>query len=129
MAVELRDREKQMELLSTAVGHAADGVIITDRDGTVQYVNDSVCNNTQFSREELLGRQAYILQYRANGHGPSFEMRDTIVQGHQWSGRIENRRKDGSNYLEQCRISPILDGSGEIGNFVGNFSKSGGSRR
>jgi signal transduction histidine kinase/CheY-like chemotaxis protein len=45
-------------------------------------------------------------------------MWDTIKRGEIWSGRITNKRKDGTYYEEDATISPVRDATGEIVNFV-----------
>jgi len=42
----------------------------------------------------------------------------TILSGKTWHGELYNKRKDGSLYLEEESITPVLDESGEIAHFV-----------
>jgi PAS domain S-box-containing protein len=45
-------------------------------------------------------------------------MWSTILSGKEWRGELTNRRKDGSTYVEEQTITPILDAEGKITNFV-----------
>ncbi|MGO9571019.1 MAG: PAS domain S-box protein [Desulfomonilaceae bacterium] len=105
--------------LATAVEHAAEGVLITDFDGTIEYVNKACEQMTGYEKEELLGRNPRIL--KSGEHDGAFYegMWQTIKAGKVWSGLIINRKKDGRLYHEEATISPVKDSSGKIVNFVG----------
>lgn len=104
--------------LATAVEHAAEGVMITDTRGRIEYVNQAYVEMTGYSRDELLGRTPRIL--RSGEHDEAFyaQFWRTITAGQVWTGRIVNRRKDGSLYTEEGTVSPVFDASGVIVNFV-----------
>jgi len=104
--------------LAAAVEHAADGILITDRDGTIRYVNPSFTAMTGYCSEEAVGQNPRIL--KSGRHSLEFyeEMWNTIRSGQVWQGEFSNRRKDGSVYQEESRISPVHDANGEIAGYV-----------
>ena len=104
--------------LAAAVEHAADGIEITDRHGTITYVNASFTAMTGYSSEEAIGRTPRIL--KSGHHSADFyrNLWGTILSGRVWQGELINRRRDGAIYHEESRISPVQDANGEIIGFV-----------
>ncbi len=115
-------RQKQTEedslLLATAVEHAAESVIISDKSGTIQYVNPAFEQLSGFSRQEIVGQNFRI--FRSDKHDEAFykEMWEVISRGNIWSGYITNRLKDNTHREFETKISPVLNRSGEIVSFV-----------
>ncbi|MCA1961896.1 MAG: PAS domain S-box protein [Desulfomonile sp.] len=115
---ERRRAEQTEKRLVTAIEQATEGVIITDTEGTIQYVNPGLERMTGYSRDEILGQNPRI--FKSGEHDRLFykELWDTIKAGATWTGRLTNRRKDGRLYHEDATISPVKDSSGKIINFV-----------
>jgi PAS domain S-box-containing protein len=104
--------------LATAVDQAAESVIISDKRGTIQYVNPSFERLSGFTKDDIVGRNFSVL--KSDTHDEDFykEMWQTISSGKAWAGQIGNRMKDGSVRQFETTISPIRDDSGAIVNFV-----------
>jgi PAS domain S-box-containing protein len=114
-----RTRAEQVERrLATAIDQATEGVLITNTEGTIQYVNPGLERMTGYRRDELLGQTPRIL--KSGEHDTAFyqQLWNTIKAGNTWSGRLTNRRKDGRLYHEDTTITPVKDASGKIMNFV-----------
>jgi two-component system cell cycle sensor histidine kinase/response regulator CckA len=113
-----REAEEARRRLATAIEQAAEVVIVTDRRGGIEYVNPAFERITGYSREEAIGKNPRIL--KSGKHDARFyrKLWDTIASGDVWSGRLTNRRKDGTLYEEEATISPVRDASGAIVNFV-----------
>jgi sigma-B regulation protein RsbU (phosphoserine phosphatase) len=109
---------ERVELLSAVVQQTADSVIITDREGVIEYVNPAAAKITEFSERELIGRTPRLL--RSGLHDESFyaDLWKTLLEGRVYRGTIINRRKSGDLYYAEQTITPIRDGSGAIGHFV-----------
>jgi PAS domain S-box-containing protein len=106
-------------LLNAALNAAADGVVITRRDGTIVWANPAFTTLTGYSPEEAVGKNPRDL-VKSGVHPPEFfkDLWTTILAGEVWRGEIINRRKDGRLYHEEQTITPVRDASGEITHFV-----------
>ena len=104
--------------LVAAVEQAADGIIITDTCGKIQYVNPAFTAMTGYSSEEALGQHTRIL--KSGHHSAAFyeELWKTIRCGRIWHGELINRRKDGTFYPEEMRITPVRDSNGEVVSYI-----------
>lgn len=110
--------ELEMARLVQAVGQTREAIVITSVDGTIEYVNPAFEQVTGYSAAEALGRNPRIL--KSGRHARAFyeTMWSTLLAGRTWSGRLTNRRRDGSLYEEETTISPVRDKAGEISHFV-----------
>ena len=110
--------EVERDKLSRAIGQTADAVMITDRDGLIEYVNPAFEATTGFSPGEVLGKKPNIL--KSGGQGPDFyhNLWKTILSGGSFNEVFVNRKKDGSLYYEEKTITPLKDASGQITHFV-----------
>ncbi|MES1259106.1 MAG: ATP-binding protein [Gemmatimonadota bacterium] len=118
-----RDSDRQLaetlRLQSAALHAAGEAIMITDRDGRIDWVNPAFTTLTGYGMEEVFGRKAGLL-LGSGCHPPEFfkELWDTILDGHAWHGEIINRRRDGTLYTENQVITPIRGTDGEITHFV-----------
>lgn len=108
----------KIRLQTTALEAAANGIVITGRNGRILWVNQAFTRLTGYSAEEAAGAPASLL--KSGRHGPDFykEMWTTISAGNVWHGELVNKRKDGSLYDEEMTITPVRGQSGEIQNFI-----------
>jgi len=108
----------EIELQSVALGVVEHSVVITSRDGTIEWVNPAFTALSGFPREEAVGRKPSI--QKSGLHDAAFyaQMWETILSGRTWEGELTNVRKDGSCYVEDLTITPVRDEGGEIAHFV-----------
>ncbi len=116
--IKRKQAEENLLHLATAVEQAGEIILLTDAEGTIQYVNPAFEAVTGYRREEVVGKNPRIL--KSGRHDADFYARmwETITRGDVWSGRFTNRKKDGTIYHEETTISPIKDESGKIVKFV-----------
>lgn len=110
--------EQQLRLASTAMESAANGIMITDREGRIIWVNPAFTRLTGYTPEEALGQNPRLL--KSGKHDLSFyqNLWETILSGQTWHSETINRRKDGSLYVEEQTITPVRDERGEISRFI-----------
>ncbi|MDQ7784210.1 MAG: PAS domain S-box protein [Desulfomonilaceae bacterium] len=114
----VRQAEQTERLLATAIEQATEGILVTDPDGVIQYVNPAVERITGYDRKELIGKTPRMFRSGEHDRGFYEAMWGTIMAGRTWSGQLINKRKDGSLQHEEATISPIRDSSGTIRNYV-----------
>jgi len=93
-------------------------IVITDKNGNIEYVNQKFVEVTGYSITEAIGKNPRILK---SGNTSSEEYKllwDTIISGNVWKGEFVNKRKNGETYYEFAVISPIRNDQGVITNFI-----------
>lgn len=113
-----KQTEERLRLQAVALEAAANGILITDRRGLIQWANPAITQMTGYAAQEIVGRPTRIL--KSGVHDPAFyqDLWHTILDGRVWRGEMTNRRKDGSLYAEEQTIAPVADPSGEITHFI-----------
>lgn len=111
--------EEQNRLLSSSIQAVANGVVITDPEGTILWTNAAFTWMTGWEAEDVVGKKTNLL--KSGAHPPAFfrEMWETITAGRVWSGDLINRRKDGSLFDENLTITPVTDNAGRVTHYVG----------
>ncbi len=105
-------------VLTRAVEQASDSIVITDPQGAIVYVNPSFERVSGWSRDEAVGQNPRILKSGEQDDALYRRMWDALARGEAWTGRLVNRRKDGTLFEEEATISPVRDGSGQVVNYV-----------
>jgi PAS domain S-box-containing protein len=113
-----RQAEIERSRLATAIEQAGESVILTDPDGTIEYVNPAFSRTSGFTRAEVIGTNLRFLE--GGGRRPTQfqDMLGTLRQGAVWSGRAMKRRRDGSFYQVESSVAPVYNTAGEIIQFV-----------
>ncbi len=104
---------------SRAVQQSPVSIMITDKEGKIEYVNPKFTQITGYSIEEVYGKNPRILksgQMKSNVYSAIW---NNITNGKNWSGELLNKRKDGTLFWESASISPIVDEDGQITHFLG----------
>jgi PAS domain S-box-containing protein len=116
---ELLQVESRLRLQSAALEAAANGIMITDRQGAIEWVNSAFLAATGFERGEVLGRNPRFLN--AGIQDASFYQRlwQTILGGEVWRGELVNRHKAGTLRTFQTAITPLRNEAGSIAHFIG----------
>ena len=121
LELEIKERtrgEEELRKLSGAIEASRATVVITDRDGSIEYANPAFTTITGYTLEEAMGRNPRIL--KSDAHPKEFYegLWNTILAGDVWEGQLCNRKKNGEIYWESASISPVRNAAGEIAHFV-----------
>jgi len=118
MRAERKRAEESHARLATAVEQATETILITDLQGTIQYVNPAFEKISGYTRAEALGQNPRILKSGKQDAEFYRQMWDVLKRGEVWHGHFSNKRKDGTLYEEETVISPIRDTEGAVVNYV-----------
>jgi PAS domain S-box-containing protein len=113
-----REAEKRLVLLNRAIEQSPVTVLITDKKGTIEYVNPNFAEVTGYTLGETKGQNPRILNSGENSMEFYSNLWTTILSGNNWSGEFRNRKKNGDLFDESAVISPIVNPDGEISHFV-----------
>lgn len=111
-------RIKNFERLSAALEQTADSVVITDRQGVIEYVNPAFEAITGYSRDEVIGKTPRVLKSGHHDEGFYRKLWTEVLAGRPFRGTVVNRKKTGELYWSQQTITPMKDDGGNITHFV-----------
>ncbi len=116
---ERRASESTLRLHSATLNAAANSIVITDRQGSIEWANPAFCSLSGWSLAEAMGKNSRDL-VKSGEHDPAFyrQMWDTLLAGKIWRGEIVNCRRDGTLRTEDMTITPLLDERGTITHFI-----------
>lgn len=109
-----KERVEELRRFDAIVKQIPDGVIVIGPDQKIQYANPAFSRITGYSLEEAIGMSSMALSSDRNSRDVLEGIVSTVSQGKVWSGRLINKRKDGTIYTEESVISPFFDENGKI---------------
>ncbi|MCL6586475.1 MAG: EAL domain-containing protein [Anoxybacillus sp.] len=109
-------------IIKHVVENIKEGIIITDENGDIVWVNDAFEVVTGYKREEIIGKNPRILQSGIHDRAFYKQMWKAIIEHGHWQGEICNKRKDGELYVEWLTVHAIYDSEEQIANYVAIFS-------
>jgi PAS domain S-box-containing protein len=111
-------KDQERRKLSAAVAQSENIVVITDVNGSIEYVNPKFVKTTGYALMEVIGKYPKVL--KSGKHDDEFfkNLWETITLGDTWSGNIRNRKKNGDLYWERKIISPIFNEKRQIIGFL-----------
>ena len=113
------EERKKNQLLAKALELTDDMVFITDANGIIEYVNDSVLVKTGYERSELIGNKTNIFKSGKQTDAFYQELWKTILSGKNYNSIIIDKAKDERLYYADLKITPLFDEKNEtIQNFV-----------
>ncbi|WP_010607544.1 methyl-accepting chemotaxis protein [Pseudoalteromonas maricaloris] len=86
----------------------------TDLDSRITYANQSFCDISGFSIEEMLGQPHNLVRNQDMPKAAFRNMWSTIQNGQSWMGPVKNLTKNGDYYWVNAFVTPIKDERGNI---------------
>lgn len=101
--------QEGLDILITAIEQTSVAMVITDLKADIIYVNNAFEKMTGYTKEEAIGQNPRILKSGLVAQEEYEKLWDVISNGGTWNGEQINKKKDGSYYYEDSRITPIYD--------------------
>jgi diguanylate cyclase (GGDEF)-like protein/PAS domain S-box-containing protein len=115
---EQREAEESMRILSSAVEQSHGAVMITDMSGIIEYVNPRYTEITGYTRAEIIGTTARLLEFSDAQDSEQRGMRECISVGDIWTVSMRGARKNGEQFWQAVSASPVLNESGLLTHIV-----------
>ncbi len=115
---ERKQAEQQLRLRTKALEAAANGIVLTDREGTILWVNPAFTTLTGYTLEEARGQNPRVLKSGAQDLQYYQSLWQSVLGGQVWRGELINRRKDGSLYTEEMTITPVRAAGEGVTHFI-----------
>lgn len=113
-----REEEEKRQKLSRAVEHSSASILITDTQGTIEYVNQKFSQITGYTQDEVIGKNWSFLKSPETPPEEYTHLWNTITFGGEWKGEFCSKKKNGEIYWEVATVSPVTNEVGVITNFV-----------
>jgi len=101
--------ESTIKNLTHALDQSPILIIITDKEGTIEYVNKTVTTQTGYHYHEIVGHDSKIIQAGKIPEGVYSEMLKQLINGKDWRGTLQIKNKNGEYIEVSASISPIYD--------------------
>ncbi len=108
----------QLNKYYTALEQSPVTVVITDTNGTIEYVNPYFTALTGWTYEEAVGRNPRILRTQHTPKETFTNLWETIIAGNVWEGKLFNQTKQHELFIERAIIAPVKDPAGNIINYI-----------
>ncbi len=118
---ERRNATSALYLFQRAVEQSASAFILLNRDGMVEYVNPSFTAITQYSADEVQGRQLAELPALENLSDLLFNTDSGLAEQNSWQGEFKSRRKNLEPYWSQFSISKVHADDGSLTHYIGIY--------
>lgn len=107
------------EVYRQAVDQADLAISITDLRANILFANEAFTRVTGYSAEEIVGKNEAVLSNKTTPSELYQSLWAALKAQKPWSGKLLNKRKDGTPYLAELSISPVLDAAGKTTHFLG----------
>ena len=93
-------------------------ISITDTKANILYANPAFERVTGYNQAEVLGHNQSLLSYKVTPKLIYETLWSQLKRQRAWNGLLVNRRRDGSRYLAELTITPVVDDDGQTSNYL-----------
>ncbi len=115
---ERMDAEEQLRKLGLAVAQSPDSVIVTDLEGRIEYVNRAFIESTGHERSAVIGRTQHDLGLCVSPQPTTDKVGEEVEKNGTWQGELTTRHRDGRQFVELARITPIREPRGAVTHYL-----------
>ncbi len=115
---ELKHSQEKILKLSEGIEQSPVSILITDINGTIEYVNPCFCETTGYSEDEVIGKNSRVQSFGEMPDEIYHDLLNTISSGNIWKGELQNRKKDKSLFWESVTVTSIKNENGLITNYI-----------
>ncbi len=117
--LKLHRQSTELRIFAQAVEQSPVNIILTDLDGTIEYVNPKGSELTGYTYGELVGKNPRMMKSGEMSAGEYDQLWKTISAGKVWKGVFHNKKKNGELFWESAAIAPVTDANGVITHYLG----------
>ncbi len=110
--------EDKLRFLGSITQQVTDCIIVTDLNFKITYINEAAEKMYGYSQKELFGKSPEILNAETRVKQIQKDIYKTVSSGKVWTGAHLNKRKDGSTFICEFKISPLFDEHGKISAYI-----------
>lgn len=114
--------EEKVEIALSIFDQSLEGILITDKNNNIILINKAFTSITGYAIDDVYGKNPNILNSGEQDEAFYANMWKAIKESGKYEGDLINRKRDGSTYLENLRISTLKDEKGEIKYYFAVFS-------
>jgi diguanylate cyclase (GGDEF)-like protein/PAS domain S-box-containing protein len=112
---------RKAKLFKNALNANQDAVMITDKEGQIEYCNNSFEIMTGYFSENIIGTTPNFLKSGLHDNEYYHDMWQTLSKGQSFQATFINRTQDGKIIYCDESITPLLNDNNEIQNYVSIF--------
>ena len=111
--------EERLKYLSSITENTSDSIVISDINFKINYINKAAQDLFGYTLEELKGKSPDILNAAPLAKKIQQELYKVVSSGKEYIGESLNKRKDGSTFVCQYKVSQLKSKKGKLSGYIG----------
>ncbi len=113
-----KKKEQERLSLARAIEQMEEGIIITDADRGVRFINEAFEESSGFKAAEIIGKPIDIIWKEERDKRLSENQKEVFYRAESWKGRLTRCRKNGPRYEAEILVSPLRDRQGQVTHYI-----------